>query len=143
MAPEAIIAQLAACRERNLDQPDLLEHHSHPTWAWSAWASMATIVELPREVQDVLDEASHQLGLMDDGCKRACAWQRARAGQRCGPLSRHEVRSLATAARLRPVARPGHFSKALALITAGVEYVLCADRPSRKGLLKTLRAATR
>ncbi len=143
MAPEGIIAQLAACREHNLDQPDLLEHHSHPTWAWSAWAPMDTLIDLPREVQEVLDDAGRQLGLMD-GPGRVYAWQCAQAGQRCGALSRQEASELATTAHLRPVARPGHWiSKALAVITASIEYLLSAQRPNREGLLKTLRTATR
>ncbi len=144
MAPEGMIAQLAACSEHNLDQPDLLEHHSHPTWAWSAWAPLDTLTDLPRDVQEVLDDAGRQLGLMDDDCNRAYAWQCAQAGQRCGALSREEASELATTARLRPVARPGHWiSKALAVITASSEYLLRAERPNRNGLLKMLRAATR
>jgi hypothetical protein len=73
-----MIAAIAARRRRTLDQPDLADHGTAQL-AWEAWTPIEALLELPREAEDVIDQASAELGHHITGDGRRHAWRCAEA----------------------------------------------------------------
>jgi hypothetical protein len=120
---EPMIVALAVCRGRNLDHPDLAEHITAQN-IWQAWTPVEELLELPPAVEELIDEASAQLGHFTPAgpqrkhaweCAHAAAWGHARprphprlpANLRQLPRARRgAVHTLARLWRKRP--RPTH-----------------------------------
>ena len=76
---EPMIVALATCRGRTLDQPDLAEQLTAQN-VWQAWTPLEVLLELPREVEELIDAASARLGpYSPTGPRRRRAWECAQA----------------------------------------------------------------
>jgi len=76
---EQVIVAIAGRRGRTLDQPNLADRTTAQL-AWEAWAPINGLLELPRDIEDLIDQASAELGHLTGGGRRRHAWRCAEAG---------------------------------------------------------------
>ena len=71
---ERLIAAIAARGRRGFDQPYLAERTTVEL-AWGAWTPIEGLLELPREAEDLIDQASAELAHHVTGERRRHAWR--------------------------------------------------------------------